>query len=119
MKNVKTLINIFLLNINLLSYTFSSYLIFPFKTKKSIIEDTEHNMTRLFRSLLPNNIYINLEISEPNQKVEAFLVSDYVEFFFSEKTKNNPRTNVTNPQVDDVGCELENFLIKTFQKLWK
>ena len=68
MKIVKTLINIFLLNINLLSYTFSSYLIFPFKTKKSIIDDTEHNMTRLFRSLLPNNIYINLEISNQNKK---------------------------------------------------
>ena len=76
-----------MLNINLLSYTFSSYLIFPFKTKKSIIEDTEHNKTRLFSSLLPNNIYINLEISEPKQKVEAFLVSDYVEFFFQKKLK--------------------------------
>ena len=82
MKNVKTLINIFLLNINLLSYTFSSYLIFPFKTKKSIIEDTEHNKTRLFSSLLPNNIYINLEISEPKQKVEIML-----NFFFQKKLK--------------------------------
>ena len=81
MKNVKTLINIFLLNIILFSYTFS-YLIFPFKTKKSIIEDTEHNITRLFRSLLPNNIYIYLEIGEPKQNVEAFLVSSFVEIFF-------------------------------------
>ena len=80
MKNVKTLINLFLLNINLFPLTLS-YLIFPFKTKKSILEDTEHNITRLFRSLIPNNIYINLEIGEPKQKVEAFLVSEYEEFF--------------------------------------
>ena len=33
-------------------------------------------------------------------------------FFFSEKTKNNPSTNVSNPRVDDVGCELENFFDK-------
>ena len=31
--------------------------------------------------LIPNNIYINLEIGEPKQKVEAFLVSEYEEFF--------------------------------------
>ena len=36
--------------------------------------------------------------------------------FFSEKTKNNPRTNVTNPQVDDVGCELENFFDKNISE---
>ena len=39
-------------------------------------------MTRLFRSLLPNNIYINLEISEPKQKVEIML-----NFFFQKKLK--------------------------------
>ena len=111
MKNVKTLIKIFLLNINLFPLTFS-YLIFPFKTKKSILKDTEHNITRLFRSLIPNNIYINLEIGEPKQKVEAFLVSEYEEFFFSEKTKNNPTTNISNPRIDDVGCELDNFFDK-------
>ena len=44
--------------------------------------------------------------------MEAFLVSSFVEFFFSEKTKNNPSTNVTNPRIDDVGCELENFFDK-------
>ena len=111
MKNVKTLINLFLLNINLFPLILS-YLIFPFKTKKSILEDTEHNITRLFRSLIPNNIYINLEIGEPKQKVEAFLVSEYEEFFLSEKTKNNPTTNISNPRIDDVGCELDNFFDK-------
>ena len=111
MKNRKKLIYLLFININLFSYTFS-YLIFPFKTKKSILEDTEHNITRLFRSLLYNNIYINLEIGEPKQNVEAFLASKYIYFYFSEKTKNNPRTNTSNPDFDDVGCELDNFFDK-------
>ena len=111
MKNRKKLIYLLFININLFYYTFS-YLIFPFKTKKSILEDTEHNITRLFRSLLYNNIYINLELGEPKQNVEAFLASKYIYFYFSEKTKNNPRTNTSNPDFDDVGCELDNFFDK-------
>ena len=45
-------------------------------------QKNQYNMTRLFRSLLPNNIYINLEISEPKQKVEIML-----NFFFQKKLK--------------------------------
>ena len=111
MKKVRTLIHIFLLHINFFQFTFS-YLIFPFKTKDSTIDNTEHNITRLFRSLLYNNIFINLEIGEPKQTVEAFLVSKFVDFYFSEKTKNNHMTNISNPDCDDVGSELENFFDK-------
>ena len=107
-----SLFYILLLNINLISYVFS-YLNIPFKTKPSIIKDTETNITRLFRSLIYNNIYINLEIGEPKQIVEAFLDSQDVNFFFSEKTKNDPKTNISNPHHDDVGCELENFFDKS------
>jgi len=111
MKSWKTLIYFFFININLFSYTLS-YLIFPFKTKKSIIQDTENNITRLFRSLLYNNIYIDLEIGEPKQKIEAFLDSNSVDLYISDKTKNNPITNTSNPNFDDVGCELEDFFDK-------
>ena len=110
-KKFLSLIHIFFININLISYAFS-YLNIPFKTKPSIIKDTETNITRLFRSLIYNNIYINLEIGEPKQIVEAFLVSQDVDFYFSEKTKNDPKTNISNPNHDDVGCELENFFDK-------
>ena len=120
MKNREKLIYLLFININLFSYSFS-YLIFPFKTKKSIIDNTENNITRLFRSLLYNNIYIDLEIGQPKQKIEAFLVSKELYFFISEKTKNNPRTNVTNPDYDDVGLVViwKIFLIKIVPKVWK
>ena len=111
-KKFLSLIHIFFININLISYAFS-YLNIPFKTKPSIIKDTETNITRLFRSLIYNNIYINLEIGEPKQIVEAFLDSQDVNFYFSEKTKNDPKTNISNPNHDDVGCELENFFDKS------
>ena len=110
MKNANALIRIVFIYINF-SYIFS-YLIFPFKTKKSIIDDTEHNMTRLFRSLLYNNIYIKLEIGEPKQKVTAFLVSKFIDYYFSEKAKNNSRTNISNPDLEDVGCQLDEFFDK-------
>ena len=111
-KKFLSLIHIFFININLISYAFS-YLNIPFKTKPSIIKDTETNITRLFRSLIYNNIYINLEIGEPKQIVEAFLDSQDINFYFSEKTKNDPKTNISNPNHDDVGCELENFFDKS------
>ena len=100
-----------LININFFTSTFE-YLIIPFKTKKSIIDNTEHNITRLFRSLLYNNIYINLEIGEPKRTIETFLVSKDIDFYVSEKTKGDARTNVSTPDVDDVGCDLENFFDK-------
>ena len=82
-KNLHSLIHIFLININLISYSFA-YINIPFKTKKSTIDDTDKNITRLFRSLLYNNIYVNLEIGEPKQKIEAFLASNDVDFYLSE-----------------------------------
>ena len=114
-----SLFHVFLFNINLISYVFA-YLNIPFKTKPSILKDTETNITRLFRSLIYNNIYINLEIGEPKQIVEAFLDSQDINFYFSEKTKNDPKTNTSNPNHDDVGCEFENFFDQsksnTFEK---
>jgi len=113
MKNLfPSLFHIFLININLLSYVFS-YLNIPFKTKPSTLKDTETNITRLFRSLIYNNIYINLEIGEPKQIVETFLDSKDINFYFSEKTKNDSKTNISNPNHDDVGCELDNFFDKS------
>ena len=107
-----TLFHIFLININLLSYVFS-YINIPFKTKSSTLKDTETNITRLFRSLIYNNIYVNLEIGEPKQIVETFLDSKDINFYFSEKTKNDAKTNISNPDHDDVGCELDNFFDKS------
>ena len=110
-KNLHSLIHIFLININLISYSFA-YINIPFKTKKSTIDDTDKNITRLFRSLLYNNIYVNLEIGEPKQKIEAFLASNDVDFYLSEKNKKDEKTSLPNPDYHDVGSELENFFDK-------
>ena len=116
MKKVfSTLFLFFLIYFNLLGFAFT-YLNFPFKTKKSIIENTENNITHLFRSLLPNNLYINIEIGEPGQTIETFLISKDIDFYVSEKSKNNDRTNTTYPDVDDVGCELKDFFDKSNSK---
>jgi hypothetical protein len=115
MKNIILLLFHILININFFTSAFA-YLIIPFKTKKSIIDNTEHNITRLFRSLLYNNIYINLEIGEPKRTIETFLVSKDIDFYVSEKTKGDARTNVSTPDVDDVGCDLENFFDKDDSK---
>ena len=116
MKKVySTLFHFFLINFNLLGFAFT-YLNIPFKTKKSIIDDTENDITHLFRSLIYNNIYINIEIGEPSQTIETFLISKDVDFYVSEKSKNDERTNTTNPDVDDVGCELEEFFDKSNSK---
>ena len=110
-KNLHSLIHIFLININLISYSFA-YINIPFKTKKSTIDDTDKNITRLFRSLLYNNIYVNLEVGEPKQKIEAFLASNDVDFYLSEKNKKDEKTSLPNPDHHDVGSELENFFDK-------
>ena len=110
-KNLHSLIHIFLININLISYSFA-YINIPFKTKKSTLDDTDKNITRLFRSLLYNNIYVNLEIGEPKQKIEAFLASNDVDFYLSEKNKKDEKTSLPNPDYHDVGSELENFFDK-------
>ena len=72
----------FLLFINIFQFS-NSYLLFPFKTHKSLIKNTEENITLLFMSLIDNHIFINLEIGEPRQNIEAFLRMDTYDFYIS------------------------------------
>ena len=57
-----------------------------------------------------------MEIGEPKKTIETFLVSKDIDFYVSEKTKGDARTNVSTPDVDDVGCDLENFFDKDDSK---
>ena len=110
MKNIFIFINLIILNI--LLNNIHSYLIFPFKTRESQINDTDKDITLLFRSLLYNHIYINLEIGEPKQTIEAFLSLDSTDFYISEKTKNDIKTNCSQPKMHDVGSDLSKFFDK-------
>jgi len=64
------------------------YIIFPFKTRKSYINDSEKNLTKLFRSLIYNHIYINLEIGEPKQIIDAFLILEKTQFYLSDSNND-------------------------------
>ena len=87
------------------------YLIFPFKTRKAYIKDNEKNLTKIFRSLIYNHIYINLEIGQPKQVIDAFLILEKTQFYLSEKN-NDINTNSPNPSIEDVGSNIENFYDK-------
>ena len=84
-----------------------SYLVFPFKTRISKIKDTEENITLLLSSIADNNIFINLEIGEPKQTIEAFLRIDTNDFYLSEKPSNN-----TNPNMLDVESDINYYFNK-------
>ena len=84
------------------------YIIYPFKTRNSNILENEKNLTILFRSLLNNHIYINIELGEPRQLIDAFLRTDYTELLLSEN-KNDINTNSPNPIYEDVESQLNCF----------
>ena len=77
------------------------YIIYPFKTRKPQINDKEKNLTKIFRSLLYNHIYINLDLGEPKQSVDTFLIMDSTELYLSE-SKDDINTNSPNPVYEDV-----------------
>ena len=87
------------------------YLIFPFKTRKTYININEKNLTKIFRSLIYNHIYINLEIGHPRQIIDAFLIMEKTQFYLSEQN-NDINTNSPNPSIEDVGSNIENFYNK-------
>ena len=111
MKNILSIINSILVYIIILRNSFC-YLIIPFKTHPSQIKDTDKNLTLLLRSLKYNNIYINLEVGEPKQEIEAFLRLDGYNFYLSEKNKSDLRTISENPDIYDVGSDLSKFFDK-------
>jgi hypothetical protein len=88
------------------------YLIYPFKTRKYNIKENEPDITLLFRSLIHNNLFINLEIGEPKQTIDAFLRLDKSEFYLSEKTKLDVNTISPMPYIPDVDSSLDNFYDK-------
>ena len=96
----------------ILDYSISSYLIYPFKTRKSEVNGTDKNLTLLFRSIIDNNIYINLEIGEPKQIIDVFLRSDIYEFYFSEKNKADLNPYYLKPKMYDVNSDINNFFDK-------
>ena len=108
MKYNKSLIHIILIQICFFKLSFS-YLIFPFKTHKTQLNDKENNITLIFASLLDNNIFIELEIGEPKQTIEVFLRSDLYNFFISKKAKNGKDPINENPYIFDVGSDLNKF----------
>mgnify|MGYP006873073105 CR=1 FL=1 len=95
-----------------LGSSISSYLIYPFKTRKSEINDTDKNLTLLFRSILDNNIYINLEMGDPKQTIDVFIRSDICEFYFSDKNKEDLNPYYLKPIMYDVNSDINNFFDK-------
>ena len=78
------------------------YLIFPFKTYETKLNDTDKNITLLFLSLIDNHIFINLEIGEPKQNIEVFLRSDSNDFYISEKPINNSNQKAIYPFIVNI-----------------
>ena len=106
-----SLINLLIILLKLYKFSYC-YLIFPFKTRQIEIKGAEDNLALLLRSLIYNHIYIEIEIGEPKQTVEAFLSLESTEFYLSEKTKNDLRTNCSNPMIFDVNSSLSKFFDK-------
>ena len=99
--------------INLICFKlFSAYLIFPFKTRKSQIPNTDKNISALFRSLIYNHIFIEVNIGSPKQNVEVFLRSTTTDFYISEKNKSDIKTSCPEPIIYDVGSDLDKFYDK-------
>ena len=86
-----------------------TFIIFPFKTRKPTIKNEDKNITLLLRSIVDNNIFINITIAEPKQIIEAFLRTDLEEFYFSEKTNLDINTNSPNPLIFDVNSSINKF----------
>ena len=86
-----------------------TFLILPFKTRKSTINNEDKNITLLLRSIVDNNIFINITIAEPKQIIEAFLRTDLEEFYFSEKANLDINTNSPNPLIFDVNSSINKF----------
>jgi hypothetical protein len=106
----KPFINVFykiLILFIIIDYSISSYLIYPFKARKSKINGTDKNLTLLFRSILDNNIYINLEVGEPKQIIDVFLRIDICEFYFSEKNKADLSPYYLKPIMYDVNSYIK------------
>ena len=79
------------------------FLIFPFKTYQSIIENSDKNLTLLLRSLIDNHIFINLEIGNPKQIIKVFLRSNTNNFYLSEKRNNTKsQVNDSNPLIFNI-----------------
>ena len=97
----------FLLFINIFQFSIS-HLLFPFKTHQSTIKNTEENITLLFMSLIDNHIFINLEIGEPKQNIEAFLRMDTYDFYISQK----PQNDTNNPYIINYDSDLSKFYDK-------
>ena len=108
MKYNQSLFYLLLFQIYLLKYSFS-YLIFPFKTRKTQLNDSENNITLIFASLFDNNIYIEIKIGEPRQTIEVFLRSDTYNFYLSKKPSNDINSTIINPYIFDVGSDLNKF----------
>ena len=102
-----SIFKIFFIIINKIS---SSYILYPFKTRITKIENSEKNITLLFRSLQDNNIYINLDIGKPKQSIEFFLRTDSEILYISEKNKKDLNPNYKNPQIYDVNSDFDKFL---------
>ena len=96
--------------INFFIFKFSiSYLVLPFKTREAQIKRSEKNITLFLRSLIDNHIFVNIEIGEPKQTLEAFLRTNSYTFFLSEKPNNDSTIDPPNPMIYDVGSKLVNF----------
>ena len=104
---------IFFIIINIINVNiYSSYLIFPFKTRFSQIPNTDKNISSLFLSLMDNHIFIELNIGTPPQIIEVFLHSSVCDFYISEKNKSDERTIGPQPYIYDVGSDLNKFFDK-------
>ena len=108
MNKQETKLNIIIFYILLFKCSLS-YIIYSFKTRKPQIENAENNITLLFRSLIDNNIYINIEMGQPKQVIDVFLRTDVEEFYFSEKVQSDINTNSSNPLIFDVNSNVNNF----------
>ena len=96
--------------INFFLFKFSvSYLVLPFKTRETQIKGSDENITLFLRSLIDNHIFVNIEIGEPKQTIEAFLRTNSYTFFLSEKPKNDSKLNPPNPMIYDVCSKIDNF----------
>ena len=106
MKNNKILLFIFLFKLSFL------YIIYPFQTRKPIINENEKNITLIFNSLIQNHIFINIDIGEPKQLIDIFLHTDKANFILCDNNKNDINTNSPNPRIEDVNSNINNFYNK-------
>ena len=58
--------------------------------------------------MIDNHIFINLEIGEPKQNIEAFLRMDTYDFYISQK----PQNDANNPYIINYDSDLSKFYDK-------